>query len=221
MTAAEREMLRDGAGELGVVLDEAAVGRFDLFASELLRWNAKVNLTAIRSTHEIIVKHFLDSLTLSRILNQGSSLLDIGSGGGFPAIPLKIARPDLAVVSVDSVQKKILFQRHAGRLLGLERFTAVHGRAEGLPAVIAERFDCVVARAVSDLATLARLGLPMLAEGGRVIAMKGRQGREEITASRESLSLNRAAVFSIDEVRLPVSGEMRLLIALCPEKSST
>ncbi|MBI5657759.1 MAG: 16S rRNA (guanine(527)-N(7))-methyltransferase RsmG [Geobacter sp.] len=214
MNAAERELLRDGAFQLGIDLDDTCLDRFALLAGELRRWNAKVNLTALKSIRDIVTRHFIDSLTIATLLPHGAHLLDIGSGGGFPCIPLKIARPDLEIVSADGVQKKILFQRHVARLLGFDRFSAVHGRAEALAQTMPRQFSVVVARAVADVETLLRLGLPLLADNGIMIAMKGRQGREEIELAHETISTLGVVVKDVHELRLPVSGDERTLIIL-------
>lgn len=212
MNAGERELLRDGAFQLGIDLDDTCMDRFALLAGELRRWNAKVNLTALKSVRDIVTRHFIDSLTIASLLPHGAHLLDIGSGGGFPSIPLKIVRPDLEIVSVDGVQKKILFQRHVARLLGFDCFTAVHGRAEALAQTMPRQFSVVVARAVADVETLLRLGLPLLADAGILIAMKGKQGREEIESAREAISALGVSVQRVHELRLPVSGDERTLI---------
>ncbi len=218
MNPGERKLFRDGAGELGIELHETDIERFSALAEELLRWNSRVNLTALTRVTDIIAKHFLDSLTLLPWLPFGVNLLDIGSGGGFPSIPLKIVRPDLEVVSVESVQKKILFQRHVARMLGLDRFTPIHARAEELVASHDQRFDFVVVRAVADLPCLVRLGMPLLTESGRLIAMKGKQGREEVALAEAELSILGVVVEEIREFRLPGSGDERIVIKLKSQK---
>lgn len=214
MTGRERSMLSEGARLLGLELDEPSLDRFALLAAELVKWNAKLNLTALKTVSEIVTRHFLDSLTIAPLLTSGASLLDIGSGGGFPSLPLKIVRPDIEVTSLDAVEKKILFQRHAARLLHMERFTAVHGRAETFAATAGGRFDYVVARAVADLPTLARLGGPFLGTGGVLLAMKGKQGREEVDGSMDELDRLGFALSDLREFTLPVSGEERVLAFL-------
>jgi len=135
---------------------------------ELLRWNSRRNLTAINERPAALEKHLVDSLTLLPYARQAKRLLDIGSGAGFPALPLKIVCPDLAVVSVDSVGKKIDFQRHVARILGLDQFTAIHERIETLQEHPDLRygFDLVTARALCSLTELVVLAEPFLAEVG-------------------------------------------------------
>ena len=214
MNERAKRLLVSGAGELGLKLAAAELGKLYAFASELKKWSRKINLTAIRGDEEIAVKHFLDSLSLLRIVGFKGHLLDIGSGGGFPAIPLKIARRELHVMSVDAVEKKILFQRHAARLLGLQGFEALHVRAEELAAHHAGCFDWVVSRAFSDIPTFVRIALPLVKEQGKIIAMKGRCGREEAEAAGPALREMGAEVSEIIEFKLPVSGDPRSLIII-------
>jgi 16S rRNA (guanine527-N7)-methyltransferase len=209
-----KRLLVSGADELGLKLAAAELGKLYAFASELKKWSRKINLTAIRGDEDIAVKHFLDSLVLLRIEGFKGDLLDIGSGGGFPAIPLKIARRELQVVSVDAVEKKIIFQRHAARLLGLQGFEALHVRAEELAVHRAGRFDWVVSRAFGDIPTFVRVALPLIKEQGKIIAMKGRCGREEAEAAKPALREMGAEVSELIEFQLPVSGEPRSLIII-------
>ncbi len=209
-----RELLARGAAELGVPLSSAELGRFHRFADELQKWSRKINLTAITNDEEIAVKHFLDSLTLLKVVGRKGHLLDIGSGGGFPAIPLKIVRHELHVTSVDAVEKKIIFQRHAARILGLHGFEALHARGEELAAHHAGAFDWVVSRAFSDIPTLVRIALPLLKEHGRIVAMKGRGGREEVQTVAKSLAESGVRVVDVIEFRLPISGDARALVVM-------
>lgn len=214
MNERAKGLLVTGAGELGVKLSAAELGKLYAFAAELKKWSRKINLTAIRGDEEIVVKHFLDSLVLLRVVGVNGDLLDIGSGGGFPAIPLKIARRELQVLSVDAVEKKVIFQRHAARLLGLHGFEALHVRAEELAAQRGGRFDWVVSRAFADIPTFVRIALPLVREQGKIIAMKGRGGREEAEAAGAALRGMGAEVSEIIEFHLPVSGDARSLIII-------
>jgi len=206
--------LERGAAELGLVLDQAQLEKFAIFAAELCKWNRKINLTAITRTEDVAVKHFLDSLAVIKHVELYGEMLDIGSGGGFPAIPLKIVTPLVAIVSVDSVEKKILFQRHAARMLGLEKFTAVHARVEDLAAVYPGRFNTIVSRAFSDLEKYVQLALPLLAPDGVIVAMKGREGKSEAGMSADKLAALGVAVTAVCEFRLPLNGESRSLVLI-------
>lgn len=208
------ELLGRCAAELGIELDPNELGRFGSFAAELKKWNRKINLTAIRDDRDIVIKHFADSLTLLRAVDKTGSLLDIGSGGGFPAIPVKIMLPKLSVVSVDAVEKKIMFQRQVARLLHLHEFTALHVRGEELVKSYADHFDWVVSRAFSDLPYFASLALPLLKDSGRIIAMKGKEGREEAEACVKQLADLGATVIECISLKLPVSGDVRCLVVM-------
>jgi len=209
-----KELLARGSAELGRSLTTAELGRLYAFAAELKKWGRKINLTAIRDDEDIVVKHFLDSFTLLKVTGKKGRLLDIGSGGGFPAIPLNILLHELHIISVDAVEKKVIFQRHVARLLGLHNFEALHARAEELVAKHARSFDWVVSRAFSDIPTFVRIALPLIREQGEIIAMKGRGGREEAVAAGSALRGIGVEVSDIIEFRLPVSGDARSLIVM-------
>lgn len=209
-----KEQLKSGAAELGLHLDPDAFGKLYAFAAELKKWSRKINLTALKSDEDIAVKHFVDSLSILKVVHGGGSLLDIGSGGGFPAIPLKIVCHHLSIVSVDAVEKKILFQRHSARLLGLPGFDAIHARAEELSGKYAGHFDWVVSRAFSDIPTFIRLALPLLKQGGKIVAMKGKGGQEEADAAGPALLEMGVEVRDIVRFRLPISGDERSLVVI-------
>ncbi len=187
MEPESREILVEGSKALGVHLDEDAVKSFNLFLKELMKWNQKINLTAIRTERDIVTKHFLDSLSVHPYLPKVCSLLDLGAGAGFPGIPLRIADPTIEVTLIDSVRKKIDFERHVIRSLGLKGIEAVHARAEDKEILKKweARFDRVVSRAFADLRTFLRLSRPFLKRGGIALAMKGVPEGEEIRALNE------------------------------------
>jgi 16S rRNA (guanine527-N7)-methyltransferase len=172
----------EGAKAFGIDLDERKIEAFELYLKELLKWNRKINLTAIRSEKGILLKHFLDSLSVYPYLTERSFILDIGAGAGFPGLPLKIVRPAVELTLIDSVRKKVDFQRHVIRILGLKGVEAIHGRVQdkGILRDLGGRFDIILSRAFSDLQTLLALSLPFLKQEGTVIAMKGEVDDEEI-----------------------------------------
>ncbi len=181
MEKENRAILIEGARVFGINLDERTVEAFDLYLRELLKWNRKINLTAIRTEKEIVLKHFLDSLSVFPYLSGISSLLDIGSGAGFPGIPLKIVNPSLVTTLIDSVRKKVDFQRHVIRLLGLKGIEAIHGRVQDKKILqgMGERFEMVISRSFADLLTFLSLSSPLLKKEGIVLAMKGELDSEE------------------------------------------
>lgn len=182
METENRRLLIEGAKAFGIDLFEKTIEAFDLYLRELLKWNEKMNLTAIRSEKGIVLKHFLDSLSVFPHLPGISSLLDIGSGAGFPGIPLKMIQPSLEVTLIDSVRKKIDFQSHIIRTLGLKGIGAIHGRIQDREILesLGGRFDAVIARAFSDLNALLLLSFPFLKKGGILLAMKGEGAGEEL-----------------------------------------
>lgn len=202
--------------EYGLALSGTTVMALETFLAELLRWNQKVNLTSITDPEEAREKHLLDSLCLLPLLQGGERLLDIGSGGGFPCLPLKLAAPGLQVVSVDAVQKKIAFQRHVARQLGLQGFVAEHLRIEQLPShpLGVGGFDLVVSRAFAALDQFAALALPCLAPAGRIIAMKGAEGEKELQQSSGALAGLGLVCREVQTLQLPRSGSHRCLIVL-------
>jgi 16S rRNA (guanine527-N7)-methyltransferase len=207
-------MLLYGAAEFGVSLSDSHIDRLLLLMLELRKWNRKFNLTAITREREIIVKHFLDSLSVVPLLHDGARVLDLGSGGGFPAIPLALVRPDLDVLSVDAAEKKIFFQRHAARLLGLQRFSTLHARGELMAESHAGRFDVTVSRAFSSLPRFITLARPLMAPGGTIIAMKGKWGEDDAADVAPKLAEQELGVRQVVRLRLPVSGDERTLVVI-------
>jgi 16S rRNA (guanine527-N7)-methyltransferase len=209
-----KELLVSGARELGIELKPDQVKRLDLFAEELKKWNKKINLTAITDDEGIAVKHFVDSLSLLKVVSGPGRLLDIGSGAGFPCIPVQVVNPELEVVSVDAVVKKISFQKQAVRLLNLVNFSALHARAETMPDTYAESFDWIVSRAFSDIPCFVSMALPLLKPGGRIVAMKGRGVAEELAAAQKALDEKGVRVEATENFELPGGGDARSLVVI-------
>lgn len=199
---------------LGLAVTAAEQQRLLIYLDELLRWTQRINLTAVRERDAAVEKHVVDALTVLPLLRGDERLLDLGSGAGLPGIPLSIVCPDLQVVSVDAVEKKVLFQRHAARLLGLTRFEAVHARGETLPQRpgCAAGFDLVVSRAFASLPAFLRLALPCLRPGGKVLAMKGAEGERELAAAQGELLRLGVGHQRTMHCRLPRSGAERTLL---------
>ncbi len=189
------ESLLHGARQLGIVLTPDQVRQFQLYYEELVEWNRRVNLTAITDYEEVQTRHFLDSLTVITVLNnqpraEGDfSLIDVGTGGGIPGIPLKIVLKQARAVLLDSVAKKTAFVQHAVTALGLDRTEVVTGRAEALAHQPGYRqtFHLAVCRAVSKLAAIAELTLPFLQEGGLAIIYKKGDIQQELTQAGRAI----------------------------------
>jgi 16S rRNA (guanine527-N7)-methyltransferase len=199
-------LLADTASAWGLDLDEVQLAQLARYAAELLAYNAHTNLTAITAPAEVYVRHFLDSLSLA--LHWGAapdSLVDIGTGAGFPGLPLKILRPELALLLVDSVAKKTAFVSHMVELLGLQGVRVVAARAEelGRDPRERERHAVVTARAVADLRVLAEYGLPLLRVGGRLLAPKGAGAGEEAAAAARAIERLGGELLGVEPVVLP------------------
>ncbi len=213
-------LLELGCAQLGIDLTPQLRYGSALLADELRKWGKKINLTAIRDEKDVVIKHLLDSLTLCWVIGISGRLLDLGSGAGFPAIPLQLARPQLQVVSVDAVEKKIIFQRHIARLLGLHNFTPRHARGEDLPGLYAGHFDWIVSRAFADIPGFVRMSLPLLATKGYIIAMKGGGGEKEIRLAEAELKQMSVRVVEVVNLTLPVSGDARSIIVMAGDSIS-
>ncbi|SNB47291.1 16S rRNA (guanine(527)-N(7))-methyltransferase RsmG [Geobacter sp. DSM 9736] len=214
-----KDYLLRGAAEIGVQLSEKDLTQFSLLATELKKWGKKINLTAILDDPGIAVKHFLDSLTLLKFLEGGGRLLDIGSGAGFPAFPLKIVRGGLDVVTVDAVEKKVIFQRNVARLLGLHNFEALHARGEELSGKYPEGFDWIVSRAFSEITSFVEIALPLVKKDGLILAMKGRGGEEEARDAEPALSEMGVSVHDVVVFQLPIAGDARSIVIMRPRRS--
>jgi len=177
--------LVEGAAALGVTLSEGAAGLLLRYSGELLRWNAKVNLTAITDPAEVVEKHLLDSLAVAPEVAGAGTLLDMGCGAGLPGLPLKVLQPELQVTLVDSVAKKIGFVKAAAAALGLKGATAIHQRLAGRPdAEGVPRAGVVISRAFTELEAFLPLAAPYLAEpGGRAVAMLGKAPEDPAAAA--------------------------------------
>jgi len=195
--AAAEELLQTGARSLGLELDAAARECFGRYLDELQRWSAQVNLTALRRPAEIVRQGFLDSLALAPLVPASARVVDIGSGAGFPALPLAIHRPDLDFTLVESIRKKVTFLRHVARTLDLARVQVLQARAEDLASdpAHAGRYGLGLARAVAPLPAQAALVVPFLAPGGLFLAQAGGLPPEAVAgAERAGLRLVREAV---------------------------
>lgn len=202
------DQLQQGCRTLGVRLGEDVPPKLFRLMNELLKWNAKVNLTAITAPEEVLEKHFLDSLAVLPEVEGAASLLDLGAGAGFPGLPLKIALPGLAVTLVDAVGKKVGFLKATIAALGLKEARGLHARAEGKPESEGiPRAEVLIARAFMDLPDWLNLAPAYVLPGGRVVAMLGKaQPESELQARATERNLR---LVSSRQYRLPFSGAER------------
>lgn len=200
----------------GIELTEQQLHQFETYYQLLVEWNQKINLTAIVERNEVYVKHFYDSISLSFFIPFSNvlRLADIGSGAGFPSLPLKIVFPHLQVTIVDSLKKRIHFLQHVVERLELENIDCVHGRAEDIGREPAHRdqYDLVTARAVAKLNVLHELCLPFAKVGGRFVAMKGSDIDEEMKNSERSMKLLHGKLQHVHRFELPDSEGTRHIV---------
>lgn len=203
---------------LGVHLSTQQRAAFDCYERELQDWNARFNLTAIRDEDGIRAKHFLDSLTCALAWRDAppTSLIDVGTGAGFPGLPLKIFQPALQLCLVESVGKKAEFCRHITAALGMEKVNILTARAEEVGQMVAyrEHFDWAVGRAVANLPILAEYLLPLVRLGGGVVAQKGATGPAEAHASEHAIHLLGGRLRQLVKVDLPGVAEERYLVVI-------
>ncbi len=205
----------------GFSLDHQMQERFIEYYKLLLIWNEKFNLTAITEFEDVVLKHFIDSAMLIRHFDiaKGHSLIDVGSGAGFPGIPLKILRPDFKVCLLDSLNKRVGFLNEVIADTGLEDIIAIHGRAEdlGRDEQFRERFDICVSRAVADLSVLSEYALPFVCPGGYFISYKSGSIDEELSGSVNAFSLLSGSFERTERFVLPGSDIERSLVFIKKE----
>lgn len=179
--------------EFGVELSDDVINKLNLYGNLLLEWNEKINLTAIKEPKEVLYKHFYDCILFFKNVDvkQGASVIDVGTGAGFPGMVLKIVRPDLKVTLLDSLNKRITFLNDVIQKLGLKDITAVHSRAEegGKNKIYREKYDIACARAVAALPTLLEYCTPYIKVGGQFVSMKGPSVSEEIALCNNAIKV--------------------------------
>lgn len=214
--------LRNDALLFGIELSDSQLAQFYTYYQMLIEWNKKINLTAITDFDEVLKKHFLDSLSIGRILNQDSSasILDIGTGAGFPGIPIKIAYPNVTIILMDSLNKRITFLNEVIQTLHLEKIDTIHGRAEDFSKnnrtdkIYRESFDICVSRAVANLSSLSEFCLPYVKVGGKFISFKSEKAEEELINSQNAISVLGGKNTYLDTFMLPGTDFSRTLVVI-------
>lgn len=210
-----RENLIDAAEKFGVTFDERQLNQFEIFYNSVIDYNEKINLTTITDAKEFAVKHVIDSLTVwNKKFDAAKNLCDVGTGAGFPAIPLKIFRPQLKVTLIDSLNKRVEFLKNVTAELKFDNVTCLHGRAEDLAHEknLREKFDLVTARAVSRLNSLAEYCLPFVKIGGTFAALKGKVYRDELDESVNAIKILGGGNVTVEEKFLPDLPDVRAVI---------
>ncbi len=205
------ELLKSGLDELGVLCDKEQAASLQALLSELKKWNRTYNLTSITDEKGMIIKHLFDSLLYLKVIpDKALRLADLGSGAGFPGIPIKIIRPDLDITLVESSRKKASFLKHVIRLLGLKGIDVIQERAEALDDGLQKSFDIIVSRATFSIADFMKAACPYIKDDGVLVISKGPKLSEEL----EGLASADEVVKEIREIELPHGGLSRNLVLL-------
>ena len=211
------KLLKEEAEIIGVELDETALNNFDMLAQMLVDWNGRINLTAITDPMGIVYKHFADSLTAFAAVDipQGATFVDVGTGGGFPGMPLLIARPDLNGVLLDSTKTKLMFVDYCLNKLNLNnQGKTLHMRAEeaGIKLELRNHFDFSFSRAVANLRDLSEYCLPLTKVGGTFVALKGAKAQEEIEEAKAAIKILGGEIVDVKQLFLSDMGERNIVV---------
>ena len=208
-----KKKMNELLSEINIEINENKIDMFYLYMQELLEWNKKINLTAIEDENEIILKHFIDSLTVQKYIKNAQNIIDIGTGAGFPGIPLAIVNEKSNIVLLDSLNKRINFLNNVIQKLELSNVKAIHGRAEDLAKIVQhrEKYDIVISRAVAPFNVLLEYMLPFNKVNSYTIAMKG-SNIEEVDISNNALKKLGGKIEKIEKINLPNTDIKRNII---------
>lgn len=208
--------LQEKTLKINIEISDEEAEKFYQYMCLLIEWNEKMNLTAIIEPADIILKHFVDSITINKYLKNENKLMDIGTGAGFPGIPLKILNEDKKIILVDSLNKRINFLNEVCKEIELKNIECIHSRAEELAAnpLYKEQCDIVTSRAVARLATLLEYMLPFVKVGGRCICMKGSTINEELKEAEKAIQILGGEIECVENMVLPDSDQERNIIVI-------
>lgn len=202
--------------EFNIEINEEQIKSFEKYMNLLLEWNEKINLTAITQPDEVKLKHFVDSLTVLKYINDDDKVIDIGTGAGFPGIPLKIMNENTKITLLDSLNKRINFLNIVIETLNLRNIQAIHGRAEEIARnkLYREKYDVAVSRAVANLSTLTEYMLPFVKVGGKCICMKGANVNEELERAQNAIKELGGEIERVDNFYLSDNDNERNIIVI-------
>ena len=199
-----QEIFLEKLKKINLKIEKEEIKKFYEYMKILIEWNEKINLTAIKDEKEIIIKHFIDSLTINKYIGNAESMVDVGTGAGFPGIPIKIVNKNLKVILVDSLNKRINFLNEVIEKLDLQNIKTVHARAEdlGKDKQYRESFDVVTSRAVANMTVLTEYLLPLTKIGGSCICMKGAEIEDELENAKYAIKLLGGKVDKVEKIEI-------------------
>lgn len=209
-----KKVFLEEAKKIDISLDEEQLNKFYLYMKGIIDWNEKINVTAITDEKMFIVKHFIDSLTVNRFVGDKQKLIDIGTGAGFPGIPIKILNPDIKVTLIDSVNKKLNVIRDLSEKINLENLEIIHTRAEDLANNIKyrEMYDIATTRAVSNFSTILEYMLPFVKIGGYAICMKGPNFQDELENAKNAIEVLGGQIEKIELLNVSEELERNIIV---------
>jgi len=223
----DEKILVDGAKKIGIKLDESQIEIFSRYLDLLIEWNQKINLTSLKTPQEIIIKHFLDSLTCTKVIDLYSnidknSIIDIGTGAGFPGIPIKIVYPSTELFLLEARKKKSIFLEKLIKELNLKQVQVLKGRAEtfGRYTEHREKYDIAISRAVAPLNILSEYCLPLVRIRGLFIAQKGRSYKGEVEKGIKAIQFLGGELIKVEKIQIPFINQYRYLLVINKKKNT-
>ncbi len=213
-----KQLLLNACEELDIEISDTQYTMFDTYMNMLIEWNKKMNLTAITNPQDIILKHFVDSITINTVIEQKDEInvIDVGTGAGFPGIPIKIVNPNMKITLLDSLNKRLVFLKELVETLNLDNIQCVHMRAEeaGKNPLFRQKYDYSFSRAVANLSLLAEYCLPFVNKGGKFISMKGTDIKEEISTAKLIISKLGGEISEVKTIKIPFTDITHTLIII-------
>jgi 16S rRNA (guanine527-N7)-methyltransferase len=217
----DENILIDGGQKMGINLHKEQVKKFSQYLELLIQWNQKINLTSLKTPQEVIIKHFLDSISCMKVINkyidkEGINVIDVGAGAGFPGLPIKIIYPSIKLSLLEARKKKTMFLEKATAEMNFQQVKILNGRAEtfGKGKDHREKYDIAISRAVARLNVLSEYCLPLVKVGGLFIAQKGRSYKEEIDKGLKAVQSLGGELIGVESVRIPFINQERDLLVI-------